>query len=114
MENPSVPNKTSAHCGVEDSSSPVPQRPTASGLVHWHIPGNVAAGSWMERRCLERSDHRLKDCASNRSENSNLRESGSTGRGLSDLISAVSICLATGRPNDFSWNALKTVLDGRP
>ena len=35
MENPSVSNNASTHYGVEDSSCPVPERPTASGLVLW-------------------------------------------------------------------------------
>src|SRR6516162_2844232 len=34
---PSVSNKASTHYRVEDSSCPVPQRPTASGLVLWHF-----------------------------------------------------------------------------
>jgi hypothetical protein len=36
VEKPSVSNKASTHYRVEDSSCPVPERPTASGLVLWH------------------------------------------------------------------------------
>src|SRR6516164_7635000 len=63
---PSVSNKASTHCRVEDSSCPVPQRPTASGLVLWHIPvilGRTLAGreSGLERSAATSKRNRWHD-----------------------------------------------------